>query len=44
MNQMKINQFQNFQINQPQFIKGGGIWSGNLGIDNKDPKAEEKKP
>lgn len=39
---MNINQFQNFQINQPQLIKGGGIGSGTLGINNSDSKVEKK--
>lgn len=39
-----FSKLQNFQINQPQFIKGGGLWSGSLGVDNNDSKVEEKKP
>ncbi len=32
------------QIQKTQFVKGGGLWSGSLGIDNSDPKTEEKNP
>ena len=38
-----FSKFQNFQIGETQYIKGGGLFAGSLGII-KDPKVEEKKP
>ena len=38
-----FNSFQNFQIKEIQYIKGGGLFTGSLGTI-KDPEVEEKKP